>query len=61
MVGCYPTTRSRFEVVTAVGKNIRSEEMVVLVVGNADLFDEPLDSLGLDAPVPLDITIPDPN
>ncbi|MEW6412380.1 MAG: pitrilysin family protein [Candidatus Zixiibacteriota bacterium] len=47
------------EAVQAAAKtNIRPDEMIVLVVGNAAQFDEPLENLGLGPVDTIDITIP---
>ena len=45
-------------VVKAANADLRPDEMIVLVVGNAEKFDEPLESLGLGTPDTVDITIP---
>ena len=46
-------------VMAAAKKNLRPDEMVILVVGNEAKFDEPLASLGLPIDT-IDITIPKP-
>ena len=46
------------DVVTAARKNLRPDEMVVLVIGNGADFDEPLEALGLGPVDTIDITIP---
>ncbi len=48
------------DVVAAAKNNIRTEEMIVLVVGNEEEFDEPLTSLGLGKAEIINITIPSP-
>ncbi|MEA3297538.1 MAG: insulinase family protein, partial [candidate division Zixibacteria bacterium] len=45
-------------VMTAAKSNLRTDQMIVLVVGNAADFDEPLKALGLGPIDTIDITIP---
>ena len=49
---------SASDVVTAARKNLRPDELEILVVGNSSDFDIPLDSLGLGPIQRIDITIP---
>ncbi len=46
------------DVMTAAKRNLRPDDMVVLVVGNGADFDEPLEALGLGPVDTIDITIP---
>ncbi len=46
------------DVMAAAKRNIRPEELVVLIVGNAENFDEPLTALGMGEPEIIEITIP---
>lgn len=48
------------DVVAAARRNLHPDSMIVLVVGNADNFDLPLDSLGLGPAEVVDISIPPP-
>ncbi|MEA1980893.1 MAG: pitrilysin family protein [candidate division Zixibacteria bacterium] len=48
------------DVVAAAKNNIRTDQMIVLVAGNKDEFDEPLTSLGLGEAEMIDISIPSP-
>ena len=48
------------DVVAAAKNNIRTDQMIVLVAGNKDEFDEPLTSLGLGEAETIDISIPSP-
>ncbi len=48
------------DVQAAAQRNLHPDSMIVLVAGNADAFDMPLDSLGLGPAEVLDITIPRP-
>ncbi|MDH3892251.1 MAG: insulinase family protein [candidate division Zixibacteria bacterium] len=46
------------DVMEAAKRNLHPDSMMVLVVGNGEAFDEPLESLGLGPVDTLDITIP---
>lgn len=46
------------DVMEAARNNLRPDEMVVLVVGDADRFETPLEELGLGPVTQIDITIP---
>lgn len=46
------------DIMEAANRNLRPDQMIVLVVGNQEEFDEPLTALGLGEPQTIDITIP---
>jgi len=48
------------DVMAAARRNLHPDSMIILVAGNADAFDMPLDSLGLGPAEVIDITIPRP-